>query len=110
MKYAWMCQCQDADDVAGLRQDLLAQHLEYIESVLDRLLVGGALYDEAGDMAGSCLVYDVQSRDEAVRLMENDPYFQAGIWRRVEYSRWRLAAGEWAGGMPLAAMVESPES
>lgn len=80
------------------RQRLLAVHLAHIEAVMDRLLVAGPLTDESGVAIGSLLVIDMPDEAAARAFMAADPYAGAAIWGRVEYRRFRAAAGHWVGG------------
>lgn len=98
MKTAYFCHCRDGQDAPRLRQRELERHLAYIESIMDRVLIAGALRDEDGVMIGSCLIYDADSREQALSLLHEDPYFQAGVWSEVDCRQMRLAAGQWIGG------------
>jgi uncharacterized protein YciI len=106
MKTAYWCYCIDHERAPELRQQHMGAHLQYIESILDRVLVAGPLRDSTGRVVGSCLVYDAASRAEAGRLLQADPYHRGGVWRQVDIQEFTLAAGAWIGG---AAWKQSHE-
>lgn len=96
---AWLVICRDVADSGALRRRHLERHLAYIESVMDRIAVAGPLARTVdGDFAGSFFVYLADDRADAESLLHNDPYFEAGLYREVEFHAFRAVAGAWVGG------------
>lgn len=96
---ATICYCEDRPHASTARRENTADHLEYIETILDRILVAGPLLDDdTGGYLGSCFVYDTDDEKEAKRLLHNDPYYKAGLYARVAIRPFRPAAGCWIGG------------
>ena len=96
---AYICICEDRAGAAERRQASTAEHLDYIETILDRILVAGPLMQLAGgDYTASCFIYDTDSEEEALILLHNDPYYLADIYGRVDCRAFRPAAGKWIGG------------
>lgn len=54
-------------------------------------ILGGALLNDAGDMKGSVMVVEFDSREELDEWIKNDPYTQGGVWQDVEILPFRLA-------------------
>lgn len=104
MAYAALCFDRDDADTAALRQRERDRHFAYVESILHRLLVAGPLglpgaeATPGGPHGASLFLYDVSTEAEARRLLEADPYYQAGIYGRVELRPFIPAAGTWIGG------------
>ena len=99
MAYVAICRDDPERDTAALRIDEKDRHFAYIESILDQLLVAGPLKAAPGDPYGASLfVYAVDTEAEARVLLENDPYFRAGIYGDVRFEAFQPAAGEWIGG------------
>lgn len=91
---------RDAPNSAEPRQAHLAQHLEFVERSIDRILVAGPLRDPAtGANVGSLYVLDVDTEADARRLLEADPYHRAGVWAHVTVEPFLGAAGRWVGGL-----------
>ena len=96
---AFICYFKDVSVSEKMREAATAEHLAYIESILEHLLVAGPLSAEDGDgYNASCFIYDTDDRDEALSLLHNDPYFKAGIYEQVSCRRFLPAAGSWIGG------------
>jgi len=97
----WAVVCTDRSDIDtdALRRLHRDAHFGYIESILERLLVAGPMIDPAsGQYRSSLFIYRADNEDEARRLLENDPYFRAGIYERITYQSFVPAAGAWIGG------------
>ena len=91
--------CTDRKDLGDQRQTALADHLAYIETILDRIAVAGPVASGPdGSTEASCFIYHTDDREEARQLLENDPYFKAGVYGEVVLSSFTPAAGSWIGG------------
>ena len=99
MPYIAVCEDDPEVDSQALRNREKAAHFAYIETILDRLLIAGPLADNPGGRhAASLFVYDVDEEGAARRLLEDDPFFQAGIYGEVRLWSFTPAAGRWIGG------------
>lgn len=88
----YLIQTFDAPERAHLRQEHYEAHLAYLETVAPLLLGCGAKLDDDGERAsGGIYVVAVDTRDEATELIENDPFYEAGLFDRVDITRWRKA-------------------
>lgn len=96
---AWLVICRDIADSEALRRRHLESHLAYIETIMDRIAAAGPLSSQAqGAHTGSCFIYHTDDRAAAESLLRNDPYYQAGLYRDVQFQALRPAAGTWVGG------------
>jgi len=89
----------DVEQSAPMRQERLSEHLAYIEQHADRVLSAGPLKNENGVMVGSLFIYDTEEAAEAWRLLNQDPYASANIWRSCTMLKFQAAAGTWCGGL-----------
>ena len=55
-------------------------HLEYLETVLDKIVYGGALLGNDGKQNGSILIIDVADEAAAGAFADADPYVEAGLF------------------------------
>jgi uncharacterized protein YciI len=95
----YICYCEDGPEGTAKRQEHMAAHLAYIESILDKILVAGPMGEINSDsFASSCFVYDTQTPEETMGLLHNDPYYQAGVYKSVDCRRFLAVAGTWVGG------------
>jgi uncharacterized protein YciI len=76
----------------AVRQQHRPAHLEYLEANVHRILAGGAKLSDDGERAlGSVLLIEAADRADAEAFMEGDPFARAGLFERVEITRWRKA-------------------
>ncbi|HMB59134.1 MAG TPA: YciI family protein [Xanthomonadales bacterium] len=94
-----LCFCIDKPGNPDIRTEFMAEHLAYIETILDKVAVAGPLKPAADDDPdASCFIYHTESREEAMSLLHNDPYYGAGLWSSVICEYFLPAAGTWIGG------------
>lgn len=98
MPYIGWC-VDTGEGSAALRKTKLAEHLRYIEQHAEKILVAGPVSNEQAAMTGSLFVYNTDDKQEAKQLLEEDPYYQAGIWQSTELASFTAAAGVWCGGL-----------
>ncbi|MDT8895738.1 YciI family protein [Halomonas sp. I1] len=68
------------------------EHLAYLDSRVERLIACGAKLSDDGKRAhGGIYLVAVESRQEARDFIEADPFYRAGLFERVDISRWRQA-------------------
>ncbi len=66
-------------------------HEAYLNQHGDKVMVRGPLLDDAGtESIGSILLLDVPDLDAGRELLEGDPFRKAGVYKDVEYHRWRF--------------------
>jgi uncharacterized protein YciI len=81
---------KDKPDSLELRQQVRAEHLEYLTRHQARLLAGGAMIEDDGSGGfGSVIIYDPDDRAEAERFAADDPFAKAGLFESVQVARWR---------------------
>lgn len=82
--------CTDRKDSAHIRADNRARHLAWLESVRPAILSAGPkLADDGKSPLGSLLIIDFADRRAAEDFASADPYARAGLFSRVEISRYR---------------------
>jgi len=82
----------DKPDSAALRRDVRPKHLDFLDANAPRLLAAGAKLRDDGETAwGSLYVVDTDDRSVAEEFIRNDPFSKAGLFGKVEITRWRKA-------------------
>ncbi|MEM6499423.1 MAG: YciI family protein [Pseudomonadota bacterium] len=87
----------NARDKAGsldLRMANRDAHLAYAKDHMDRIKVAGPVLNEAGEMAGSTLIMEFETLDDAQAWAANDPYAKAGLFEHVEVIAYKWLLGE----------------
>jgi uncharacterized protein YciI len=84
--------CRDKPGALDTRKANRDAHLAYIKSTG---VVGqaGPVLDEAGQMAGSVIVLDVDDRAAAEAWAGSDPYAAAGLFDNVQILHWNRVIG-----------------
>ncbi|KPP86561.1 MAG: hypothetical protein HLUCCO07_07255 [Rhodobacteraceae bacterium HLUCCO07] len=83
-----------ARDMPGkieLRRENRAAHLDYIEETGIVTQAGPLIVD--GEMAGSLVVLDVETMEQAQDWADNDPYTKAGLFESVNLIEWKKVIG-----------------
>lgn len=100
MNFAFIC--TDDGDQGEVRTKHLLEHLKYIESVLDKVVIAGpcAPSDEndARQFQASIMVYEAENEAEAQALFDGDPYVKNGVWKKVRVMPFIPVAGQLIGG------------
>lgn len=82
----------DKPDHQSVRQAHRPAHLAFLEEHKHLLLACGAkLADDGTDLGGGLYVVALDSREEAQRFIEADPFHAADLFERVTLTRWRKA-------------------
>jgi len=87
----WLVVFDDNPEMLDVRRRLQDQHLAYLrEHIVEIPLAGGCRDEPDGDYSGGAWVLEVSSKERAVQLIENDPYFKANA-RHYRLRTWGKA-------------------
>jgi uncharacterized protein len=82
----------------GKDENALARRMEARPSHLDKakelkssnnLLTGGAMLDEDGNMCGSVMIVQFESKKELEEWLAIEPYINGKVWENYEVQRFR---------------------
>lgn len=90
MLYALIC--NDRPGASDLRRSNREAHLAYLRDT-GVVVEGGPFLDGEGEMIGSLLILDLDTRAEAEEWAANDPYAKAGLFSSVEIRAWKKVIG-----------------
>ena len=72
----WIAIFTDTPAMLDIRAERGEQHLAYLRAHTDEILIASGCREAPGDpFVGGLWVMDVPSRERAVELIENDPYW-----------------------------------
>ena len=91
--------CEDSVTAEELRQIHLLEHLNYIESIVEKIFVAGPTTKTADSCGGSCFIYSTDDLETAQSLLRNDPYHANGVYKTCTFVNFVPAAGTWIGGV-----------
>jgi uncharacterized protein len=84
--------CTDKQDALDTRKANRDAHLAYIAET-GVVAMAGPLLNDAGDMAGSLVILDVEDKTAAQSWAANDPYAKAGLFSDVRIQHWKKVIG-----------------
>jgi hypothetical protein len=90
----WMIISDDAADGAAIRANraVMDAHWAYELSIKHKILCAGSLRSDDGvTPIGSLLVLDVETRAEALAIVNADPATKAGLRTNMVVKRWNKA-------------------
>ncbi len=85
---------QDKPGTLDLRMNTRPAHLEYAESIGDKLFFAGPAMDDDGNMCASVWVVDVADRAEAEAITAGDPYEKVDLFETKIIRRFWKTGGE----------------
>lgn len=83
----------DRPNSLELRMATREAHLTYLRDQSLPLKIAGPILSDTGEMAGSILVFEADSRDQVQAVADNDPYKLADLFERSEVVGWRVTMG-----------------
>jgi uncharacterized protein len=71
-------------------------HLEKIAQLkkTGQYILGGAILNDVGLMIGSVIIYDVPDRETLDKILEDEPYINNGVWKKIDIRPFRPAKTE----------------
>ena len=95
MDYLVIMRITDPTDpeVQRRRDEARGAHIENARSMKQKghLLMGGVIFDEAGNPAGTASVARFETRDALEEWLRNDPYTLARVWETFEIIPYEIA-------------------
>jgi uncharacterized protein YciI len=90
----WAISCTDKPNTAEARASVLQPHRDYLQSQKKILVLAGATQNDDGTEAiGSLFVVNVNSRAEAKKFSDGDPFTKIGVFASITITRMRK--GQW---------------
>ncbi len=81
--------CTDNPNSLDLRLANRPDHVAYLKSLGDTLVLAGPFTKDDGEtMNGSLIVVEAPSREAAKKIADGDPFAKAGLFASVEVRPW----------------------
>ena len=81
--------CTDKPDSLAIRKANRPEHVEYLQSFGDRLVLAGPFTEPDGEtMNGSLIVIEAASLEAARKIAAGDPFAKVGLFASVEVRPW----------------------
>ena len=85
--------CLDKPGALETRKANRDAHLAHIRAANGAITQAGPFLDAAGEMCGSLLIMEAESRAEVEAWCADDPYAAAGLFESVEIRPWKRVIG-----------------
>ena len=72
------------------RLEIRPEHLKFLESLGDQLVLAGPFLDEAENMVGSIVVVEAPALADAQAIFNRDPFMTGGLFDSVTIKPWRI--------------------
>ncbi|MFN4165852.1 YciI family protein [Ferrovibrio sp.] len=87
----WIALFTDGPEMMGVRREREPAHLAYLRQHGEHIRIGGGLREQpGGPFVGGLWVIEADTREQAVALIENDPYY-VPAWRSYRLLVWGKA-------------------
>lgn len=79
----------DKEDALDVRMSNRDDHLLWLKSLGQKLMLAGPSLDENGKMNGSMLVLDYDDQAELEAVLAEDPYAKAGLFVKTQIAAYK---------------------
>ena len=86
--------CIDKPNALERRMAAREAHVAYIRERLASVKLAGPFLDARDEMAGSLLIVEAESLEDAQAFNAGDPYTLAGLWQSVDIRPFRVSIGQ----------------
>lgn len=73
----------DGQGMLAKRMEVRPDHLAGLSKIKGKVLCAGGLLDEEGNMKGSVMVMEFESRDDFDEYLQAEPYILSHVWEKV---------------------------
>ena len=80
----------DRPNSVARRMEIRPDHLKYLDSLGDSLVLAGPFLNDAGEGTGSIVVIEAASLDEARGIFGRDPFATQGLFDSITIKPWKL--------------------
>ena len=80
----FMVKAYDGEGMLERRMQVRPRHLEGMRVLGTPIICAGGLLDDTGQMKGSVLVLEFDSRAALDEYLTNEPYVVEGVWEKIE--------------------------
>lgn len=90
----WIVIFEDQPEMLAVRKEREPAHLSYLRQHENEILIAGGCREAPGEaFVGGLWVLDVASKERAIELIENDPYFEPP-YRSYKLRTWGKALAD----------------
>ena len=84
----------DRPNSVARRLEIRPDHLAYLDSLGDQLVLAGPFLAENGDMVGSIVVVEAETLEAAREIFGRDPFVLGALFDSITIKPWRLGVNK----------------
>ncbi|MEO7221051.1 MAG: YciI family protein [Devosia sp.] len=84
----------DRPNSVARRMEVRPEHLKYLHSLGDALVLAGPFLADNGDMVGSIVVIEAETPDAAREIFARDPFMIGNLFDSITIKPWRLGVNK----------------
>lgn len=84
----------DRPNSVARRMEVRPDHLKYLDSLGDALVLAGPFLADNGDMVGSIVVIEAETLDAAREIFARDPFMIGNLFDSITIKPWRLGVNK----------------
>ena len=92
-QYLIIAQDGGDDEALDRRKEVRPLHLAGAKKLKENnnFIIGGAMLDDDGNMRGSIMIVQFETKDDFQKWYDDEPYITGGVWQTVEVKPFRVA-------------------
>lgn len=92
-QYLIIAQDGKDDDALNRRKEIRSLHLAGAKKLKENnnFIIGGAMLDDDGNMRGSIMIVQFETKEDFQNWYDNEPYITGGVWKEIEVKPFRVA-------------------
>jgi uncharacterized protein len=92
-QYLIIAQDGKDDEALNRRKEVRPLHLAGAKKLKENnnFVIGGAMLDDDGNMRGSIMIVQFETKDGFQKWYDNEPYITGGVWKEIEVKPFRVA-------------------
>ena len=81
------------DEALDRRKEVRPLHLVGAKKLKEdnNFVIGGAMLDDDGNMRGSIMIVQFETKEDFQKWYDNEPYITGGVWKEIEVKPFRVA-------------------
>ena len=76
------------------RLEIRPEHLKFLDSLGDQLVLAGPFLADNGDMVGSIVVIEAETLEAAQGVFTRDPFMRGNLFDSITIKPWRLGVNK----------------
>ena len=86
---AYLITCHDKKNGLDLRLKTREEHLKYLNTIKNKIVLAGPILDDNENPKGTVLILDFDTLKQVNNFLKNDPYNKVELFENVNITRFK---------------------